>query len=61
MADNAMALFKRKNKCIFWCFIGVYAATKSKKAYLFEKKSENANFARHKMRKKNQSLVMPGR
>ena len=56
MADSAMALFKRKKRR-FWCFKGIYAATNPKKKNLFEKKSENAYFARHRMRKKSNQLL----
>ena len=52
-----MVLIKRKNKFVFWFFIGVYAATKSEKIYLFEKKGENVNSARHRIRKKNNHLL----
>ena len=44
-----MVLIKRKNKFVFWFFIGVYAATKPEKIYLFEKKGENVNSARHRI------------
>ena len=48
-----------KKKSIFWCLIGVYAATNPKKKNLFEKKkSENAYFARHRLRKKKRNQLL---